>query len=169
MLAGVFLLNCWGKVLIRKGGLELVFNLSLGFIIPWLFGCYLLKNDMKTIITIGPIASLIAFAVNDLGVHIQWWSHEPSHLGSVSLFTSNVGLFPIVACFMIHFIKLHQGKYKVVIFISTVLLSALEGVSLVLNKVNYTNGWNFGWTFISYIVSLSIVYRYNLLLKNVIK
>ncbi|TMV51980.1 hypothetical protein FE783_03270 [Paenibacillus mesophilus] len=146
-----------------------MFGLTFGFIIPWLFGCYLLKNDLKTLITIGPVASLISFAVNDFGVHIQWWSHEPAHLGSLSLFTSNVGLFPIVACFMIHFVNLHQEKYKVAIFISAVLLSALEGVSLVLNKVNYTNGWNFGWTFISYILSLAIIYRYNLLLIKTVK
>jgi hypothetical protein len=128
-----------------------------------------LKNDIKTVITIGPIASLIAFAINDIGVHIHWWSHEPYHLGSLSLFPSNVGVFPIVACFMIHFINLRQGKYRVVIFISTVLLSALEGVSLVFNKVNYNNGWSIGWTIISYILSLAIVYRYNLLLNNVVK
>ncbi|MDF2714992.1 MAG: hypothetical protein K0R28_1917 [Paenibacillus sp.] len=135
-------------------------NITLGFIIPWLFGIYLLKNDMETILSISPFASLAAFAFNEIGLHIQWWEHVPTHWGPLSTFPSNVGIFPVTACFMIHFIKRNRKKHFVIIALFTIFLTALEGLLLVFDRVTYYNGWNIGWTFSSYLITNYLVYIY---------
>lgn len=135
-------------------------NVLLGFILPWLFCIYLIKKDMKTLLTIAPFTALVSSIINDIGVYVQWWLLVPVHLESVSTFPFNIGLYPVWGSYMIHYIKHYRMNPFFMVIAVAFLLTLIESSLMLFDRLFYGNGWNLLWTLVSYLVTYALVYGY---------
>lgn len=138
----------------------MVINTFLGFILPWLFAIYLIKYDKHTLLTIAPAMSLIAFVFNNIGVYMHWWNVKPYSVETITFILFNLGLYPIWGSYMIHFIKRYRVNGFFLITLVSLLLTGLEFFFVFIDRVTYSNGWNLGYTFLSYESAYSLVYAY---------
>lgn len=143
-------------------------NIVFGFVIPWIAGILLWRKSPVTIYLIGPIASIVAALFNDLGYHLNFWDFTPKieNDETLSALPLDLGLYPVMACLMIYWIfrTKRQAWLKLTLF--ALFNTALEFVGLHFGKVEYKNGWNIGWTFVSYFLALLLVYFYYKLLSK---
>ncbi|KAB2395299.1 hypothetical protein F8172_14965 [Bacillus cereus] len=140
--------------------IKILANIIFGFIIPWIFGIWLFKRNPKVILLIAPIGIAIAFLINEWGVN-YFWEFKPIFKNiSLSAYPLNLGLYPILVCFFIYIEMKKQFNTLGLICFFTLFLTVLEKIAHLLGKVNYINGWNIFWTFISYLVAILIVYSY---------
>ncbi|WP_375541041.1 CBO0543 family protein [Paenibacillus tyrfis] len=128
---------------------------------------YLIKKDIGTLLTIAPISALIALIINEIGMYRNWWYFAPIHMLSISTIPFDVGLYPISGSYMIHCIKHYRKNAFRMITIFALLLTCLECIFIFFNRVTYGNGWNIGWTFVSYEVSFALVYGYFRILSQI--
>ena len=92
-----------------KGGVLVLFNFIIGFVIPWILGFYLYQRNPKVIILIAPISSVIAFTINDWGFNYNFWDFTPIlHEQSYAALSFNLGVFPILFCSYIYYIEKKQ-------------------------------------------------------------
>jgi hypothetical protein len=155
--------------MLLKGSELLVNNIILGLVVPWLFGIYLLRKTPIVILTIVPIASLVALLINTFGFFLNLWSFKPliSSEESLSALPLDLGLYPIIACFMIQWMRKRRLHHLVILGTATLFTTLLEYAALLLERAHYDNGWNIGWTFVSYLVAYVTVYiYYRLLMKK---
>lgn len=140
-------------------------HLLLTFVIPWLAAAYLLVQNKRTVVLYGPAAAGIAFALNDIGLYMEWWGFKPEREELLISLLSNLGIFLVSGCYMIHFIQ--KYKYSLIMILGFAsLLTLLEYVYLLLGRIHFNNGWNLGWSFVSYVVSNILLYGYFLLLDR---
>jgi hypothetical protein len=150
----------------RKWG-KLLFNILIAFILPWVVGIlHLYKKDRTIILLIGSFFCVISFVVNEFGFYYEFWRISPFiDQKTLSALPFNVGIYPILASYLIFFIKKNKRPYLMVLFIS--LFTTFLEMTLVLDgKVVYGNGWSIIWTFFSYIIPYMWVYWYYLYLKK---
>jgi hypothetical protein len=143
-------------------------NIIFGFIIPWLVALYLVRKSPKTLLLIYPISGLLSMAINSLGFQMRFWDFTPliPNDESVSALPLDLGLYPIIACFMIRTIMLHRNKTALILFLFVLFTTLLEYMGLLIGKVSYGNGWNIGFTFLSYLLALGCVYIYFRILER---
>lgn len=144
-------------------------NIMGGFIIPWLLGLIILKKKTGVIVTIVPIASLIAMVFNELGFYFKFWSFGPVTPSdeSLSALPLDLGIYPVMACLMIFWIRTKRIRHVVSIGVITIATTLLEYAALLMGRVHYGNGWNAFYTFISYLAAYVIVYFYDRLLRKI--
>jgi len=132
----------------------------MGFIVPWIFGIWLYKKKPLIVILIAPIGATVAFVINEWGFN-YFWQFKPVYRNvSFSSLPLDIGLYPVLACFFIYF-KLNKRFNMLWLFLLfTLLVTSLEGIGLILGKVEYFNGWNIFLTFIIYLVAYLIIYSY---------
>ncbi|MGP0585207.1 CBO0543 family protein [Paenibacillus timonensis] len=135
-------------------------NSLLLFFIPWIFGAYLLKSHKELLISFGPISSLIAFIFNELGTHFGWWSFRPEGFEFISIFISNIGIYLVVPCLMIHFIRKNKLSHSRAVILFSLFLTLLEFIMLKMERIHYDQGWNIGWTLVSYLLSNTFIAVY---------
>jgi hypothetical protein len=147
---------------------EMLVNIIFGFIIPWLVGIYLVRKSPKILLLIFPVGALISMIINSLGFQMKFWDFTPliPDDQSVSAMPLDLGLYPLIACFMIRTIFLHRKKTALIMFLFVLFTTLLEYMGLLIGKVTYGNGWNIGYTFLSYLLALGIVYLYFRLLER---
>ncbi|WP_435920869.1 CBO0543 family protein [Paenibacillus sp. DYY-L-2] len=140
----------------------MLFNAIAGFIIPWLFGLYLFKKSPIIILITMPIASLVTLIINELGFYFKFWSFNPSTPTdeSVSALPLDLGIYPVLACFMVFWIRKTRISHMVGVIVTTMVTTLLEYSGYLADKVRYGNGWNIFYTFLSYLVAYIIVYVY---------
>ncbi|MBT2615507.1 MULTISPECIES: CBO0543 family protein [unclassified Bacillus (in: firmicutes)] len=143
------------------------FNTILIFVIPWIIGIFhLYKKDKLLIPLIGSFFSVIAFTINELGFYFGFWEVAPfPNQKTLSASPFNLGIYPILASYMIFFIKKNKNLYLVVFFI-TLFTTFLEMIFVFWGKVIYGNGWNTYFTFISYLFPYTLTYWYYIYLKK---
>lgn len=56
----------------------------------------------------------------------------------------------------------------IIIFLFTLLTTCIEGLGVIFGRVVYHNGWNIGWTFISYLIPAVLNYIYYLYMKKIV-
>lgn len=141
----------------------MLFNFIAGFLIPWIAGIFLIKHDKKTMLIAFPAAGLISLLLNDFGVYKEWWKLSPKGMESVTTIPFNLGIYPIVAGWMLYCILQTRFRFNAVLMIalSAALLTGGEFAMVSLGKIKYGNGWNVGWTFVSYLIALALVYGYS--------
>ncbi|MFD6511446.1 CBO0543 family protein, partial [Bacillus sp. NPDC060175] len=100
------------------------------------------------------------------GLYCGFWRIAPFlSQKTLSSLPFNIGLYPILASYLIFFIKKTKRPYLMVFFIS--LFTTILEMTLVLSgKIVYDNGWNIIWTFFSYIIPYMWVYWYYLYLRK---
>jgi hypothetical protein len=137
-------------------------TIILGFLVPWLtVGVYLWKKDKKTLFLIYPVGATVALTFNTLGMYFNLWRVKPIlHVELVSTIPIDLGYYPLSACFLIYLIRIKYNAI-IVLFVFTILTTFLEWTSLVFGKAIFMNGWNIGWTVVSYIGAYTIVYCYH--------
>ena len=138
----------------------MITTIILEFLIPWFLAIYLIKRDMQTIVTIGPAVAFISIVFNEFGMYLEWWSYIPKETEVISSFIADIGIYLVSGCFMIYFIKLNKTHELLIILAVSLTLTCLEILFLMLDKIKYDNGWNIGWTFISYLLAYSLIYGY---------
>jgi hypothetical protein len=140
-------------------GLRMFFDIILVFGLPWIVGYYhLYKKDKLLIPLIGAFFCIESFIINELGFYFGFWKAVPS-FNTISFLPFNLGLYPILASYLIFFIKKNKNPYLIV-FLMSLFTTFLEMIFVFLGKVIYGNGWNFPFTFFSYFFPYTLVYWY---------
>ncbi|WP_279626114.1 CBO0543 family protein [Halobacillus dabanensis] len=139
----------------------------LAFVLPWTFGIlHLYRKDKKVIPLIGSIFSIMAFIINEMGLYFGFWEVAPfPKQKTLSVIPFNMGVYPILASYLIFFIKCKGNPY-IIILLMTLFTTALECIYVLLGRVVYGNGWNLLYTFISYLIPYIIIYQYHLFLSR---
>jgi hypothetical protein len=146
----------------------MILNIIVGFVIPFIFGIFLYRKDRKVIIFIAPIASVISFVINEIGYSSEWWEFSPSFQENetLSALPMDIGLFPFLACLMIHIMLKKNIKPFFMILIFSIFTTLIEFVGFILEKVKYQKGWNIFYTFLSYTCAYILGYLYFKLIKK---
>lgn len=144
----------------------MLINVIIGWIIPWCIGSYFLRQDRSVFIQIAPVASVIAFAFNEVGYQMKWWSVTPTGWGVLSFLPYNLGVFPVIPCLLIYTVRRTSLYPLLLLLIFTICKTLFEFCLVLGGKVNYDHGWNLGWTFVSYLLACSLCYGWYLIVKG---
>ena len=144
----------------------MVLNIVIGFIIPFILMVILYFKDKKVLLIIAPFASVIAYTVNAIGFYFGFWDLYPFGNKIIVHVPVDIGLYPMLAAYMIYYIHCKRIKPFAVIFFFTLLTTCLESVGLIMGLVVYGNGWHLGGTFISYLIPYILNYSYYMYLKK---
>ncbi|PEB60905.1 hypothetical protein COM86_27270 [Priestia megaterium] len=145
---------------------EILVNIIMGFIVPWIFGFILYKKKPIIVLLIAPIGMTVAFILNEWGTN-YFWQFEPTFRNrSLSALPLNIGFYPVLSSFLIYFKLKKKGNTIMLLFCFTLFTTGFEGMGLAVGRVEYFNEWNIIGTFISYLIAYFIIYGYyQILLK----
>jgi hypothetical protein len=140
------------------------------FIIPWIIALFhLYRKDRLILPLVAPFSSVIAFVINDFGHLFGFWKlTSVSHWEIAAALPFDMGLYPILASYMIYFIRKNGHPY-IMILVMTSFTTLGETVFVYFGRVIYGNGWNNFWTFLSYLVPYILVYGYFLYLRKIVR
>ncbi|AKC61303.1 hypothetical protein A0J52_16170 [Clostridium sporogenes] len=144
----------------------MLFNIIIAFIIPWISGIVFYFKDRKVLFTIAPFQSVIAYTVNSLGFFYNFWSIYPQQYGKFATIPYDLGIYPILSVYLIHYINKSKINPYILVFIATIFTTSLEWLGILSGKIFYSNGWNIGFTFISYLLPYLINYWFYTQLKK---
>ncbi|WP_350356272.1 CBO0543 family protein [Cohnella hashimotonis] len=110
----------------------------------------------------------MAFFSNDLFVRYGFWIAKPVTEANESFSTLpfNLGLYPVWGSILIQFIERRNWSPTIAIFIGSLGITFAEWGLVKSKWIVYGNGWNIGWTFVSYLAALTIVHLYVRALKR---
>lgn len=145
----------------------MILNTFLAFVLPWTIGIlHLYRKDKMLIPLFGPLFTVMAFFINEIGFYFEFWKVAPfPKQKTLSVLPFNIGLYPILASYLIYFIRRHGNPY-LIIFLMTLFTTTLEWIYVLSGRVVYGNGWNLFFTFISYLIPYIIIYQYQLFLSR---
>ncbi|MGH4051257.1 MAG: CBO0543 family protein [Clostridium sp.] len=144
----------------------MILNILVGFIIPWVFGIILYFKDKKIVLIIAPFASMLAYTVDEC-FHLEFWSLAPFNINDdYTSLSVQLGLFSILGCYMIYYITKNMINAYFIIMFFTVITTILEYLGVLFNVVSYRNGWNIGWTFLSYLIPYLLVYWFYIKMRD---
>ncbi|QNK54709.1 CBO0543 family protein [Paenibacillus sp. PAMC21692] len=110
---------------------------------------------------ISPITAVISIFINVVGFYFDFWHYKPEFqkIETISAMPLDVGLFAVLGALLIYtLIRKPFGIHPIVTLLVFSLLNTLmEFVALKFDLVTYSNGWNIGWTFISYFIANLLV------------
>ncbi|BFT73717.1 CBO0543 family protein [Paenibacillus sp. P36] len=144
----------------------MLFNIIAGFVIPWVFGIYLYRKSRTIVLLIFPITVVISGLINDTGYYLEFWDFTPliENDETLSALPLDIGLYPVMAGYLIYWIRKNNRHTLLKIGCFCLATTALEYLAFIFGKVEYSNHWNIGWTFVSYLLAYSLVYLYYRLL-----
>ncbi|MFL0194558.1 CBO0543 family protein [Clostridium sp. WILCCON 0269] len=146
----------------------MILNIILGFIIPWIFGTVLYFKNKRIVLIIAPFSSILAYTVNEFCFHLNFWRLAPLNIQDDYTSTSvNLGLYPILGCCLIYCIWRNRINPYLIVFIFALGTTTFEYAGFLLKLVTYGNGWNIGWSFISYFIPYLLLCLYYLKLKAI--
>jgi hypothetical protein len=109
---------------------------------------------------------IITFTINEFGFYLGFWEVLPSvNQKTLSALPFNLGLYPILASYLIYFIKRYKYPY-LVLLLMTIFTTLIEMIFGYFGRVIYSNGWNNVWTFFSYLIPYVLVFCFYTYLKN---
>ncbi|WP_369803481.1 CBO0543 family protein [Cohnella sp. OV330] len=131
-----------------------------------MIGLFFIKKASRVMLLSFPISAYLGLLFNDIGVAMKWWSLVPSKLESIATLPYSLGLYPVVVSLMYQFVypKLKATGF---IILTAILLTLCELCFMLLGHVDYEDGWNTGWTLVSYMIACCIVFVNMKLLKKV--
>lgn len=141
---------------------EMIINVFFGFIIPWLIALHLARKSPKILLLFSPVGAAISFVINAFGFQLKFWDFTPliPDDQNVSALPLNVGLYAVLGSYMIWMIHLHRKRTVLILFLFVLCTTILEYIGILVGKVSYGNGWNIGYTSLSYLLAFSCVYIY---------
>jgi len=130
------------------------------------FGVILYFKDKKTVLIIAPFSGILAYTINEFCFHLNLWRLAPLNIkDDLTTISVNLGLYPILGCYLIYYISRKHINAYLIILIFTIVTTIFEYLGFLFNFVIYGNGWNIGWTFLSYLIPYLLIYWYYLKLK----
>ncbi len=103
---------------------------------------------------------MISIFINVIGFYFDFWHYKPvfQKIETISAMPLDVGLFAVLGTLLIYTcIKRPFGIHPfVALLVFSLFTTLMEYVVLKFDLVTYSNGWNIGWTFISYFVAYLI-------------
>ncbi|MFD2087856.1 CBO0543 family protein [Brevibacillus brevis] len=142
-------------------------NFIAVFLIPWILGAWLYTKNDKIVLTIAPTFSVLSFVVNHLGVQAGYWEIVPVlENKSFSGLFYDTGIYPVLATLLVYLIHRRRLNPFILIVLITSGTTFLESIGYYFGRVLYANGWNFGWTFVSYLIPFSLTYLYYIFLNK---
>ena len=144
----------------------MIFNIVVGFIIPWISGIVFYFIDRQTLFIIAPFQSAIAFTLNSIGLFYGFWSIYPHKYGKFSTIPFDLGTYPIISVYLIHYINKTKNNPYLLIIIATLCTTLLEWFGILTGRIIYSNGWNLSFTFISYLIPYLLNYWFYIQLKK---
>lgn len=144
----------------------MIFNIFVGFVIPWIFGIFLYLRVPSIFLVIYPFGCVVSYLINTIGITFGFWSIIPHSLNCFAFIPINLGIFPITGTYFTFFI--HKKTYNHIFLITSFSMfsTALECVVIVLKRVVYGSGWNLFYTFISYLFAYILGYLFYNLVKR---
>jgi hypothetical protein len=127
-----------------------------GFLLPWLIGIYLIWRNRGILLVVGPIGSVLAFVINAVGIYMGFWTLRPIS-NTISTLPFEVGLYPILAVFMVHIAMLRKVNPIWLVIVFALATTVMEQMALWIGWVTYGHGWNTWWTFLSYMLPYWLV------------
>ncbi|SOC43737.1 hypothetical protein SAMN05877842_11730 [Ureibacillus acetophenoni] len=144
----------------------MILNIILVFALPWIVCLFhIFKHDKRLVVTISTFSSVIGFTVNEIGEYFGFWRVYPFHKSHISTLPFILGVYSVLGVYLIYFLRKYKRPYFV-IFLFTLCTTILEGIWFLMGRVMFGNGWNIGWTFVSYLFPYIFVYLYYLGLKG---
>ncbi|KSU84438.1 hypothetical protein GA0061096_0526 [Fictibacillus enclensis] len=144
----------------------MIYQVIVGLIIPWMVGTYLCFKKPKFMLMIVPIGISTAFLINDWGFNYFWrLKHSYKNLSLASV-PYNIGLFPILGCLFISSIHYTKLNTFLSLILFTIFTTLIEFWALKEGEIIYRNGWNIGFTAISYFIGYLVVFIYYKLLRK---
>jgi len=144
----------------------LLLNTAFGFVIPWIFGVWLVIKKKNIVLIIFPLTSVISYTVNAFGIQVGFWQIEPVEHKGFSALPLNLGLFPLLGCFLIYIISKTKLNAYIFAFVFAFGTTMIEFIGVLSGKIIYGNGWNIFYTYFSYLFPYILVYWYYLTLKK---
>ncbi|MGF9696241.1 CBO0543 family protein [Paenibacillus sp. MABNR03] len=144
-------------------------NILVGFVVPWVLFIYLFIKHRRLLFPFFPVAVALASVVNNIGFNYFWLLSPVFKNIAFSAIPFDLGMFPIVALFMLYLVYEKKIKPVPVIFISALILTCLEWLLKHQGRVTYFNNWNVFWTFFSYLIPIIAMYVYSVLFFKIYK
>jgi hypothetical protein len=146
----------------------MLFHIIVGFILPWVLGVYLFRNQTRLFITFFPIGVAVATLINDIGFNYFWEMDKNFKDLSLPSIPYNLGLYPILCCLFICSIHYKKMSTLITFLVFTLGTSFLESLIVLLGKLEYRNEWNIYWSSVSYLMAYLILYGYYKLVRKLI-
>ncbi|GAA0722337.1 hypothetical protein GCM10008905_13720 [Clostridium malenominatum] len=145
----------------------MLFNIIFGLIVPWLtVGVFLFIKEKKIIFYIVPFVSVISYIENTLTYQFGFNYIAPKELSNLSQLLTDIGYFALVGGLFIYAIERLNVHVPLIIFIFSIISTATEYPFVLVGKIIYENGWNFVYTFFSYLIPYVILYCFYYSLKK---
>ncbi|MBB6635835.1 CBO0543 family protein [Cohnella thailandensis] len=143
----------------------MTFHVLVGFVLPWLVGVFFIKKASKTMLLVFAVTAFLALLFNDIGAYAKWWEMTPHEMESITTIPYSLGVYPIILTLMYRYVlpRIHPVWF---VLLTALVLTLFESALVLSRRIEYHDGWNVGWTYVSYVLSVSIVFIYaRLLLK----
>ncbi|WP_317618474.1 CBO0543 family protein [Paenibacillus sp. PL91] len=146
----------------------MITNIIIGFFIPWIFGIYLYKRAPVIILLICPITAIMSTVINAVGYQLEFWRFTPliKNVATLSSLPFDIGFYPVMTSYLIYWIRQNNQYPFLKIVCIGLLTTILELIAYLFGKVEYSNHWNIGWTFVSYVIPYILIYLYYRLLSR---
>ncbi|MGO4699486.1 CBO0543 family protein [Paenibacillus sp. 2TAB26] len=135
----------------------MLYNIIFGFIIPWVLASFIVRKQPILFIVISPVTAVISMIINTIGIYFGFWDFKPifEKNETISALPMDLGLYAVLGSLLIYNLSKRTFRLHPVIFILifSLLTTVLEYTALLFGFVMYGNGWNIGWTFISYLIA----------------
>nr|WP_305881984.1 CBO0543 family protein [Halobacillus sp. A5] len=134
--------------------------------LPWIVVIFIFKIDLKIILLIAPLASIVTHILNTITIAYGFVAVAPYSLETnFASIPMVLGIIPAISTVLIHLIRKHGFDIGwIIIFACSTAL--FEWLLLSLGFVKYHNGWTIIWTFIVYIIGYYMVYGYYKILNR---
>lgn len=147
----------------------MLLNVILGFVIPIVVGCWILRKSLNLLLIFFPFGVATSTVFNNIGFNYFWHLAPEFTNRSFAALPFDVGLFPMAGCLMIYFINRHRAHPWIAVFVSALLLTIVEWIAKEYGKVWYFNGWNIFWSYVSYLIPMVMAYLYSSIFFKVFK
>ncbi|TDL31743.1 hypothetical protein E2R51_10970 [Jeotgalibacillus sp. S-D1] len=145
------------------------FNITLGFILPWITGIFLYRRVPLLFYTIVPFTALIAVACNQLGVqHGLWHLHPHTTVPIYNSLLIDLGYYPITAAWFTYLLYFTTFKRWQAYSLFFLLLNGFELLAILANKVSYHDKWSIIYSLVIYGIGLFAIDFYYFKVKKAI-
>jgi hypothetical protein len=136
---------------------KMFYNIIFGFILPWVLTLFLIRKQPVLFIIISPVTALISISIETVGFYFDFWNFKPliEKNQTISVLPLDMGLFAVLGSLFIYTLSKRSALLHpiYIILLFSLFTTFLEYIAFHFKLVTYGNGWNIGWTFISYSIA----------------
>lgn len=134
------------------------------FLLPWAIGVVFFLKDIKVFVTIAPIAAVLAYILNTIGIDLGLFYPLPveflkAHTVSI---LPNIGWYSVDSCMFIYLVVHTKMKPIILNIIITGIGTLTDFIFISTNFLAYGKGWNYIISMLMFFISFNIIYLYYL-------